>query len=297
VIQTTATLHPGDKCIDYAGWRDYDAMKRLGVKCAGRYIATTSSFSGPIYSWKSLTPAEVSALHARGIGVIAFWEASAGDPLQGELKGVAHGVQAVKSLQALGYPAGLPCIAAVDFDATPANLNACAAYIKGFRAGLGGRWATGVYGDVDIIKRCAADGTASIFHYAGASSWSHGTFTDLIHLRQRISGSTPNYDDNAVLRDTPMWLPHEVPDIPPDVIPEPPPAPLRPPQEEDDDMKVIIQIEGYANAWADNLHLTPELVAELQAQGYKIVTSKVHPQHLRSLLFLSGLHESDLVHL
>lgn len=226
MIQATATLNVGDKCIDFSGWRDFDAMARLGIRCAMEYVSTSMSNGIPKYTWKSLTSTTVKALHDRGIGIIAMYEAGGTDPLGGYPVGLAHGQQAVRACEALGYPHGLPIDFAVDFDVTPVNITAVLAYLHGARDGLAGLYELGVYGDVDIINACASFCTE--FHYAGATSWSHGQFSNLIHLRQQISGSTPNYDNNVVLRPLPMWLPHEVPDpvVPPIVPPEPSLVPI-----------------------------------------------------------------------
>lgn len=212
-------LAASNDAIDFAAWRDYDEMVRLGVDCVLRYVSTSSFLGVPSYSWKSLRPSEVLEYHKRGIGIIALWEAGGTDPLQGYSKGLAHGKQAVISCTALGYPLGLSVIAAVDFDVTPSNLNAAYQYMRGFNDGLAGKYATGVYGDIDIIQQCAWGQICTVFHYAGAASWSHRAWLEIVHLKQSIVASTPNYDNNYVLRELPMWLPHDEPD------PTPAPAP------------------------------------------------------------------------
>lgn len=278
MIVDTATLQPGEFAIDYASFQDYDAMVKLNVRCVLRYVATATG----IYSWKSLRPAEVTALHSRAIGVICIWERAATTPLAGYNQGITDGRQAAASAELLGYPHGLPIIAAVDMDVGIFNLGACVQYMTGFKSGLNLQYAAGVYGDVDIINACAD--ICSSFHLAGARSWSHGLASELVHLRQKISISTPLYDGNDVLRPLDMWLPHDES--------RPAPAPL--PEKEDD--MVIFTFKSYANAWlSTGLHLTPEGVTALVAQGAVVVTSDDHPQALRSLLHLSGLTQADLV--
>lgn len=290
MIQTTATLKVGQKGWDFGSRVPAATIAANGVNCVLRYVSTSSTvFGKPVYSWKSLTPGEVADMHALGIGVIALWEAGGTDPLQGAPKGAAHGAQAIKSCAALGYPVGLPIIPAVDYDVTPANTNASAQYMQGFHGALSadGRWATGIYGDADIIQRCANEGTASIFHMAGAMAWSNRHVIDLAHLLQSISGSTPNWDNNYVLRELDMWLPHDVPDEP--IAPAPIP--------EEDDMPAarIVTLKGYANAYLVGAgpvtYLTAELFASLQADGVKTV--EVAPTDLA--LDQWGIDRTDLV--
>lgn len=250
-VQQFASLNVGDKVWDYATRVPYATLMLNGVRAVGRYIPTSVDGNGqPVISWKSLGPPEIKMLHGLGIGVLPFWEASGPDPLQGYPKGKAHGQTAVKVLQALGVPKGMFCSAAVDYDVTPANTNASAQYMRGFHEQLNAAsYATGVYGDTDIIRRCAAEGTASIFHMAGAMSWSNRQVIDLVHLLQAISGSTPNWDNNHVLRTFDMWLPHTVPDPIPDPIPPVPvppvPVPVPPVPQEDFDTMIYSPAAAY----------------------------------------------------
>lgn len=227
-VQQLAALTMGDRVWDYATKPPYSTLTANRVTAVGRYIPTSIDSKGqPVISWKSLTVPEIVTLHRIGIGVLPFWEAGGTDPLQGYPKGRAHGQTAVRVLEALGVPHGMFCSAAVDYDVTPANTRASADYMRGFHEQLApAGYATAVYGDTDIIKVCAAEGTASVFHMAGALAWSNRKVIDLVHLLQSISGSTPNWDNNYVLRPLDMWLPHTVPDIPPDV--PTPPAPTHP---------------------------------------------------------------------
>jgi hypothetical protein len=71
-------------------------------------------------------------------------------------------------------------------------------------------------------------------------------------------------------------------------------APKPQPTPEEDDM-VIYAFTDIANTWSqEGIHLSPEAYTELVARGARVVTSKPHPQHLKSLLYVSGLNTSDL---
>jgi hypothetical protein len=77
------------------------------------------------------------------------------------------------------------------------------------------------------------------------------------------------------------------------MAPKPTPPNPNPIPEEDD--VIIYAFTDIANTWSQQgIHLSPESYSELVAQGAKVVTSAPHPQHLKSLLYVSGLNTSDL---
>lgn len=67
------------------------------------------------------------------------------------------------------------------------------------------------------------------------------------------------------------------------------------PQPEEDDM-VIYAFTNYSNTWSQSgVALSPEAFQALAKQGAVVVTSEPHAQHLKSLMAISGLDDSDLV--
>lgn len=295
-VQQLAALTPGDRVWDYATKVPYPTLTANRVTAVGRYIPTSVDSKGqPVISWKSLTVPEIATLHHLGIGVLPFWEAGGTDPLQGYPKGRAHGQTAVRVLEAQGVPHGMFCSAAVDYDVTPANTRASAEYMRGFHEQLApAGYATAVYGDTDIIRACAADGTASVFHMAGAMSWSNRKVIDLVHLLQSISGSAPLWDNNYVLRPLDMWLPHTVPDIPPTPTPVPVPIPVPvPPAPSQEDLDAMI----YSPAAAYDSRTSPDGPLQVRVPGKSSRTPKVAPGFTRAQVIITPIGVTGRGHL
>ena len=79
---------------------------------------------------------------------------------------------------------------------------------------------------------------------------------------------------------------------PPTPTPGPEPSPTPVPEE---DEVIIYALEGYANTFSQQgIQLSPEAYNELVKQGAVVVKSAFHGQHIKSLLAVSGLDESDL---
>lgn len=130
----------------------------LGV-CAG-YLSHTPS--------KNLTPDDVRAYHAAGIGVVLNWESQAGAPLQGASLGAQDGSdarsQALDLIKAVGYaPQNRPAIYfSCDTNVSAGQYPQVDAYYAAAKAQisrpslsgnyLGRRFALGAYGQAALVE-------------------------------------------------------------------------------------------------------------------------------------------------
>lgn len=183
--------------VDYSDARPAPALLvAAGYVGAGRYIALGTSD-------KLLSPAEAHTLRRHGIKLWLVAESTANRALAGHAAGVADAQAALKAANALGAPAHTPIFAAVDFDASWAQV---ADYLAGWASVLGAR--AGDYGPWDVIEHSPLP-----WHWqAGAStSWSHGRNARLhpkAHLYQRLKpqGKLPaGCDENVVCRPIHCW--------------------------------------------------------------------------------------------
>jgi hypothetical protein len=196
--------------------------------------------------------------------------------------------------KAMGYPTGLPLVPGWDTNVNAGDQRA-ADYGNGFADIVeADSWTLGVYADLDVIRMLQHRSTFNWL--AGATSWSGGkpeTQPDygLVHVRQVISGSTPNYDRNITLRPFRAWLPHDVkPPVLPPVEDKPTVAdveitthPYDP--NEDDNMAgeaAFIKMdkrynEAFLCGAGTPVWLTGEEAAQLVGQGVVRVDSPAHP--------------------
>lgn len=128
--------------IDYA----FTHPNPLAIKAAGaigvvRYLSPDPT--------KNLTAVEIEALYAAGLDYAMVWESTAQAMLGGAAQGIKDGQRAAELAEMIGAPANQPIYYAADFDATTANIAACAAYMlaainSSDRPG-------GLYGDIVLI--------------------------------------------------------------------------------------------------------------------------------------------------
>lgn len=206
----TVTIVPGDVVLDYAFWRPTaQEIKDRNIKCVVRYISYGTSK-------KRITLDEILFLHSQGVAILIIFEWSATRANQGRQAGLDDGAFSHNNLHELDYPvdAELAALFAIDTNTIAGNIQAHAAYSEGFDEGLGDYTASGIYGDNDIISYCILNNITILNWWAGASAWSNGKPpVEGCHVRQTISGSTPNFDNNRVLKPFKAWLPHEESDV------------------------------------------------------------------------------------
>jgi len=152
------------KGVDYSWSRPSpEALKKAGIKFVCRYLSYRTD-------GKNLTLAEAKKLNAVGISVVSNWENSAGDMLGGYSAGMEHAKEADRQHRACGGPSGKPIYFSVDFDATPAQLTTCYAYLKGVASVIG--WdRIGVYGGYKAIAYMHAKGIKYLWQ---TYAWSGG---------------------------------------------------------------------------------------------------------------------------
>jgi hypothetical protein len=168
-------------------------------------------------SYKAVTLTEIITIHAAGVAFLAVWEQGQADWQLGATKGLEHGQLAVAFAHSVRYPPDLPILFAFDTNAVPSDARARAYGTAAADVVEAAGFGFGVYGDHDVIR--VLQDRSRLNWLAGATYWSDPTKPyqpetmpgyELVHVRQVISGSTPNYDRNITLRPFPAWLPHEV---------------------------------------------------------------------------------------
>lgn len=197
-----------DVVLDYAFWRPTaQEIAERKIKCVVRYISYGTSK-------KRVTKEEIDFLHSNGVAVLIIFEWNATRANQGRPAGLEDGAFSHNNLHELGYPVGCAALFAIDTNTIPANASQHQAYSEAFDEALGDYTASGIYGDNDIISYCILNNITILNWWAGASAWSNGKPpVSGCHVRQTISGSTPNFDNNRVLIPFEAWLPHEESDV------------------------------------------------------------------------------------
>jgi hypothetical protein len=181
------------------------------VKAAG-YVGVIRYIGFPA-NRKCITAAEYADMTSAGVGVALVYEQTAGDALGGRPAGRAGAALAKSHAATVGYPANLPIYMACDTDIvsglerarrlaevgmdtfaaehrqahrplTASQMDAVLDYCRGAGDVLGGPHMVGIYGEFDVIERCAVAGVAEWFWQTRA--WSGGRLSAHAHLRQEI---------------------------------------------------------------------------------------------------------------
>ncbi len=116
--------------------------------------------------FKNLTVAEVQALSAASLKIVSIFETTATRALGGAPAGATDGARALDYARQLGQPPGSAIYTTVDFGEGAVQDDAVMAYIAAFKAGLGGSYKMGVYGEGAV---CAAALDAGVADYAWLS--------------------------------------------------------------------------------------------------------------------------------
>ncbi|HEU5219177.1 MAG TPA: DUF1906 domain-containing protein [Gemmatimonadales bacterium] len=160
--------------VDYS----FDRPSPVCLKSKGWWFACR--YFGP-GSGKLATPAEVKAIHAAGLSVVALAEGYARDALLGYEKGAEHARMADTAAFQAGMPNDRPIYFAVDFDMTVAQRPAVRAYLKGC-ADVMGAERVGVYGGIRTTEWAWQNRYAAWVFQTYA--WSNGVWGDHAYLRQ-----------------------------------------------------------------------------------------------------------------
>lgn len=296
-VSQIVTIPVGAQGYDFSFWRPGTEIARESyvVRYGGK--PTSASSAG-----KYTNRPEVDFYHSLGVAVFFVLEHGAADWTKGAQEGTRYGAEMALWCEAIGYPRGLAACFAFDTNVAPGDVRALqfgnAAADEMNDAG----YDFSDYADLDVIRMLAV--RSSVNWLAGATEWSDPTKPyqpetmpgyELVHVRQIISGSTPNYDNNITLRPWQAWLPHEVPDptppveTPPVVVVSPPTVVTVsvPPYDgnlEDDDMAAgdprIIMDKRYNEAVIVGAGIPRWLsgteFVELQGEGVKVCDNDAH---------------------
>lgn len=172
---------------------------------------------------KDLSISERDRLHGAGLFIGLVWETTATRASQGYNAGKSDAIEANNKANDLGWPIPIPLFAAVDFDATVAQVRD---YFRGWKENSLRPW--GVYGSYGVVDGIMNEGLATCAWqtagWSGNGTGSGGSFHCADGSVRRLSvhscmfqdiAGTPfaNTDHNAVLRDTITWAwnPHVAP--------------------------------------------------------------------------------------
>lgn len=181
--------------VDYAWWQVTPAqLTAMGFSGAMRY--------GVPGNTKSITAPELANLRAAGFDVGLVYETVANRAAQGIQAGHDDALAANQFADSLGYPKSCTLWYAVDFDATPGQVQP---YFDGIASWAGSTRLSAPYGSVNVI-----DGV----RYPGVgwqtAAWSAGRVSKRAGLLQNGFHST--YDSNTVLvADFGQWRAQPVP--------------------------------------------------------------------------------------
>lgn len=187
--------------LDWAyGRPDPKLLRANGFGFVCRYVSTKDNK-------KNLTPSEVAAYLAAGLGIVVVFERSADRAKGGTPSGLADGKAAKAQADALGLPTDRPIYAAVDYDVLPGDVDVVVAYLEGFGQAVAPH-PCGVYGGWRVVDAAASAGVARYFWQAGAWAAGNGTHPRA-HLRQRaktvtVDGVTCDLND-AIAPDFGAW--------------------------------------------------------------------------------------------
>jgi len=161
--------------VDYSGSRPSGVcLWANGKRFAGRYF-------GPGGSWKHASPAEVAALRASGLDLVALAEGYADDARLGYGEGQQHAVLANNAARAAGQPPTAPIFFAVDYDAPSSHYPVIAQYLNGC-ASIIGHQRVGVYGGYRTID--AMFGVRAATYFFQTYAWSGGKWHPAAGLQQ-----------------------------------------------------------------------------------------------------------------
>ena len=189
--------------VDYSYGRPGGAaLVAAGKSFAFRYVPY------PGNGGKGLTTAELGDLQSHGLSVGLVFESTKGRALGGRPAGVSDATMTAAAITPLGFPADRPVYFAVDFDAQATQQAAIDAYLGGAASVLSPS-RVGVYGGLDVVNRCAENGSAQWFWQTYA--WSGGRQSAHAHLYQYHNGQTINGAavdfDRSITSDFGQWVP------------------------------------------------------------------------------------------
>lgn len=164
--------------VDYA----WDRPSVSGLKAAGKRFVVR--YGGPGSDGKQIQPAELRALIAADIAVVANAEGTASG-FRGYAAGRTWAEDADHHFASLGMPRDRPIYFSADWDVTSAQLDEVDAALRGAAEVIGAR-RVGLYGGRRVIAHAKAAGTARWLWQTYA--WSQGVWVPGVHLQQYRNG-------------------------------------------------------------------------------------------------------------
>ena len=167
--------------IDYSWGRPRPSkIVEAGYTFVCRYVSWNTT-------GKNLTRTEADALRAAGLDIVANWEYTASEALDGYDAGARNAEEAHRQAVACGMPADRPIYLSVDFDASQSQQTAINAYFDGAASVLG-RGRVGAYAGYYVLDRLFDAGKISWGWQTYA--WSGGNWDSRAGLRQVQNGIT-----------------------------------------------------------------------------------------------------------
>lgn len=200
-------------------------LVELGYRFVVGYLSVP-----PASPAKNLSKTECEAYVAAGLAVLLVWEMSATRASLGAPYGVLDGANAKLMALARGYPQDVPILVADDTNTVATNIDTHEAYMRAFAVACA-PYPIGIYGDTDILTRCA--GLWRIGWLPNAWSWSGASKAQAeakaralgAHVLQRTGFYIDNtwaVDPNDAIADFPAWgtTPNPLPPQEDDMITE-----------------------------------------------------------------------------
>lgn len=205
------TVHAGDTGVDFSFAKPpASRLIELGHRFVVGYISDL-----PASPAKNISKEQCDEYTAAGLELLLVWEMTATRASLGAAFGAADGRRAAILAAERGYPTYKPIIAADDTNTTASNLDAQEAYMRAFAEACAPYPnIIGIYGDVDVLERCA--GLWQIGWVPNAWAWSGVSRADAearalavgAHVLQHKGFYIDNtwaVDPNVVIRDLPAW--------------------------------------------------------------------------------------------
>ena len=164
-----------------------------GVNFVTRYYSHSAS--------KNLSAAEAKVLSDAGINIVTVWEADGADPATfTRANGVNDATSAHTMAMSIGQPAGTPIYFAVDFDATPVQVNAgVIPYFQGVAAGFAAiahgnpAYTAGVYGSGFVCDKLFGLGLVTHTWLSMSAGWLGSRTYAGWNMRQHLTSDPFNF--------------------------------------------------------------------------------------------------------
>lgn len=161
------------------------ALNAAGISAVGRYLGYKIQ-----KWWKAITPEEAQTILNSGMGIFLIWESNPTHPdYFSYAKGLSDAGAAIEEAQNIKTPPRVAIYFTVDYDAQAKDMPAIAAYIRGCKDGLQGKYLTGAYGSFRVLTALKASDCPPDRYYQ-TYAWSDG---------QVFSGHIYQYQNGIIL--------------------------------------------------------------------------------------------------